>query len=228
MLKCQFHCHSSDDPIDNIPYSSKQLIEEAAKLKYDVLSITLHNKFFYNKELEEYAKKLNILLLPGIELEINSKHILCINIDKEIEKVKNFKDLKSYKENHPDCFIIAAHPFFPGKVTLKKELIKNIEIFDGIENSFCYTKTVNFNKKAKKIAEKYNKPIIATSDCHVLKYLNLGYTEIKAEKNAKSIKKAIIEGRIKDIHKPISLIKAIYIFGLIEMRNIFKKLQKIV
>jgi predicted metal-dependent phosphoesterase TrpH len=226
MLKCQFHCHSSDDPIDNIPYSSKKLIEEAAKLKYDVLSITLHNKFFYNKELEEYAKALNILLIPGIELEIDFKHILCINVDKNIEKVKSFKDLKSYKQNHPDCFVIAAHPFFPGKVTLKKELIKNIEIFDGIENSFCYTKTVNFNKKAEKIAKKYKKPIIATSDCHVLNYLNLGYTEIKAEKNAKSIKQAIKKGHIKAIHKPIGLIKAIYIVILIEVRNILKKLQK--
>ena len=198
MLKCQFHSHAFGDPVDHINYSAKDLIKEAAKLKYNVLSITCHKKRLFNDDLKKFAKKKGILLLPGIEFEINNQHILGININDDIKEVDSFEKLKKYRETYPDCFIIAAHPYFPGKNTLKKNLEKHIELFDAIELSFCYTSTINFNKKAIKIGKKYNKPILATADCHILSYLNIGYIKVDAQKDAKSIFKAIKEGNYKN------------------------------
>ena len=98
MLKCQLHTHTAGDALDYIPYSPKELIKKAAQLDYKVLAITCHNKVIFNKPLKKFAEKHGILLIPGIELDIGKKHILALNVNKEIENVKTFKDLRKYKK----------------------------------------------------------------------------------------------------------------------------------
>ena len=66
MLKADLHIHTKEDPHDNIGYSAKQLIDHAAKLNFDVISITNHDTSSYTEELAEYAKLKGILLIPGI------------------------------------------------------------------------------------------------------------------------------------------------------------------
>lgn len=223
MLKCQFHTHSAGDPMDFIPYTPKELIDEASKLNYDVLSITCHRKVVFNEELRNYAEEKGILLMPGIEFEIGKKQILGINIDQEIEQVRDFNDLKKYRETHPDCLIIAPHPYFPGKVCLKESLEENIDLFDAIEISFCYRPHINFNKKAAEIAKKHNKPLLATADCHRLEYLNTGYFELDADKNIKSIIQSIQNKKIKNHTSPISWYQIIKFFITVGIGNLTNK-----
>lgn len=201
-LKCQFHSHAAGDKVDVIRHSPKQLIDKAAHFNYDVLAITSHRTVIFNKKLQKYAAKKNIILIPGTEFEINGKHILGINIDNDILKVDSFAKLAAYKKSHPNCLIVAPHPFFPGPFCLKKALIENITIFDAIEISFAYTKTKNYNREAIELAHRWKKPLIATSDCHILKYLDLGYTLVKATKNTKSIIVAIKDNKVQPIHHP--------------------------
>lgn len=204
MLKCQFHTHSEQDPEDKISYSEKDLISSAEKLNYDVLAITCHNKIVFNKNLRKFAEKKGILLIPGIELSIKKTHNLILNPTNEILEVKTFEDLRKYKKHHPECLIIAPHPFFPTGKSLKKNLINNIDIYDAIEYSYCYTKSKNYNDEAVALAKRWKKPIVASSDCHILKYLNLSYAEVKAKKSISSIFKAIKQNRIKNHTQPIS------------------------
>lgn len=207
MLKCQFHVHASGDSRDYIPYSPQDLIKRAAQLKYDAIAITCHCKVIFTKALENYAKQHNIILIPGIELEIDKKHILGINIDPNIEKVQTYKQLQEYKSTHPNCLIIAPHPFFPTGNCLKEKLIENIEVFDAIEHSFCYTTTKNYNRAAIGIAKKYHKPLIATSDSHFIENLDLGYTFVESKKDLNSIIKAVKQNKIKIVHTPIGYFK---------------------
>lgn len=207
MLKCQFHCHVKGDPLDNIQHSANDLLKHAKKVGFDVVSITCHRKIFFNKNLEKYAKKLGILLIPGIEFEINGKHILCINAHKDIEKVDSYEKLAKYKKDHANSLIIAAHPFFPGKIALKKDLIKNIALFDAIENSFCYTKKINFNKKAQQLAHEHKKPFLSLADCHILPYLDIGYIKVNATKNVIAIIKAIKNHQYQNFTKPQTIFK---------------------
>ncbi|MBI2634502.1 hypothetical protein HYW82_02425 [Candidatus Peregrinibacteria bacterium] len=201
MLKCQFHTHVLGDPVDRIKYTANQLIDHAAMLHFDVLAITCHRKIIFTKELKEYAEKKGILLITGIEFEIGKKHVLGINIDEGIYEVDSFEKLRAYRANHPDCLIIAPHPFFPGPC-LKKDLLNNIDLFDAIEISWAYTKTIDFNKKAIKLATKYNKPLIATADCHILNYLNIGYCLIDSARETDSVIKAIKQNKIQNNSHP--------------------------
>jgi predicted metal-dependent phosphoesterase TrpH len=187
------------------------LIDEAKMLKYDVLAITAHTKVIFSEQLKKYAEEKEIFLIQSIEMRIGRRDILCININEKIEKIKTFKELREYKRMHPHCLIIAPHPYFPGP-SLFGKLKKNIDIFDAIENSFFYTKFINFNRFARTTAKRYNKPIVATSDCHILKYLDIGYTEIDSEKSISSIFSAIKQNKIKISTSPLSIFKMIKIF----------------
>jgi len=132
-------------------------------------------------------------------LKIKRKDIIVLNCGKEIEKVKSFQELADFKEKNPRIFILAPHPFLFGLKKLGRRLLENIELFDAIEMTVFSNKTFNFNKKAVEIAEKYNKPFIATSDTHFLNDLERGYALINApQKTIESIFEAVKKGNFQN------------------------------
>ena len=203
MLKAQLHIHTDEDPLDNLSYKAKDVIDLAKKLNFDVLSFTLHNRLFYNQEIIEYAKNNGILLIPGIEKTIEKKHVLILGLE-ILPEIKEIKDLEKIKDK---ALIIAPHPFFPKYHSLNGKLMKNINNFHAIEHSFFYTNFLNFNKKAKIVAREYKKPFIGTSDVHNLKFFDRTYTLIDAEKNIVSVIEAIKNNKVKTITKPLSIIE---------------------
>lgn len=197
-LKLNFHLHTGQDPIEAIKHSEYQLIDEAARLGYEVLSITCHDALIYSDDLHDYAKKKGILLIPGIEKTIQRKHVLIINATVEAQKIQTFVDLAEYRKKHPECLTIAAHPYYPGSISLQENLEKHIDLFDAIEYSWYHSKCLNGpNLKATKMAEKYGKPMIGMADNHILKYVNYTYSLVRSEKNTEAIFKAIKANHIE-------------------------------
>jgi predicted metal-dependent phosphoesterase TrpH len=191
-LKINFHLHTGQDPVDAIKHSEYQLIDEAARLGYEVLSITCHNAVIFNDDLKNYAHKKGILLIPGIEKSILRKHVLIINAAIGAQKIESFEQLREYRKQHPESLIVAAHPYYPGRICLGKTLEKQIDLFDAIEYSWYHSKRINGpNLKATKMAEKHGKPMLGTADNHILKYLNETYSLIPSEKTTEAIFKAI-------------------------------------
>jgi predicted metal-dependent phosphoesterase TrpH len=236
MLKIDLHIHSKEDLDDNINYSAKQLINKAKILNFNAISFTFHNNLFFNKELIKYAKLKNILLIPGVEIEIENKHVLIYNIS--IKEFKNLKKscssfekfsitLNEIKKKNKDVFVVAPHPYFILPYCVGNLLEKHNNIFDAVEFSWFFTKIFNLNKKGIKIAKKYNLPIIANSDCHLLDRFGKNYSLIDCQNcNVKSIFKAIKQNKIKIVSNPertTTLIK-----DALEMllRETFKKKHK--
>lgn len=203
-LKTNLHFHTKEDSKHSvIKYSLKEGVDKASDLNFDVLALTLHGSFIWNNKWKEYAKQKGILLIPGIEAKIKGKEVLVLNCDKNIEKVKTFKELRRYKAKNPNIFIIAPHPYFYGFSPLKKKFEENIDIFDAIEHSWFYTKLFNRNKRGARIAKKYNLPLIATSDTHFFNFLNTDYAVIDAEeKSIESIFRAIRKNEFKNKTRP--------------------------
>jgi predicted metal-dependent phosphoesterase TrpH len=225
-LKVQFHIHSKQDPRDNIKYSEKQIIDRASRLGYDSIAITCHDVIIFNEDLKKYAEKKRILLIPGIEKTIQKKHVVILNADLAAQSINSFEDLKKYKDNHPESLIIAAHPYYPGSVSLKKEFDKHHKLFDAVEYSWFHSKRFNkCNEKAAAASEKYDLPILGTSDNHNLKYIDQTYSILEADgKNIKSILKAVRKNKIEVISHNICIFKLFWIYLEMTVRFYIKRI----
>jgi len=199
-LKTQLHIHTGQDPERDVYQSETEIIDRAYRQGYQVLAFTCHNVIIFSDELKKYAESKRILLIPGIEKTIEKKHVLILNASIEAQNINSFEQLGEYKKNNPECFIVAPHPFYPGQISLNKDLINNIKLFDAIEFSWFHTKKFNqYNKKAVQLAEKYNLPVISTSDNHIFRYFDSSFTLIQAKKDVKDIFSAIRQKKTKII-----------------------------
>lgn len=186
MLKADLHIHTKGDPVDYfLTYTPQDLIKLAAKKKFDVLSFSWHHKVFETKSMQSYAKKYGITLLQGTELSIDKKHTLVYNITpKEAANINSFEDLYDLRDH---ALIGAPHPFFMIPSCLGNTIFEHPKLFDFIEHSHFYTKTINFNKKAALAAQKLQIPLVANSDIHSLSWFGKEYTMIDATPTVDSI-----------------------------------------
>jgi len=213
-LKASLHIHTSEDKKDGhiINYNIYNLIDEAEKCGFKILGFTPHNKFVFKEEFASYAKKKGILLIPGVERGLGrflNQHVVILNCDKSIEKVKTIKQLLTYKEEHPEIFILAPHPAYTRVISIgARKLKKYINLFDAVEHSSACSRKIDFhNKKAAAIAACFQKPVIATADVHVLKKLNTDYAIIEAvDLSAESVLQAIKYGKFKNVIEPQSFL----------------------
>lgn len=227
--KASLHLHTNNDLEDSsiIKYSIYDLIDEAQRLGFKVLALTTHKKFVFKTEFSEYAKNKGILLITGIEAEIDGWHCLILNCDQTVEQLKTINDLIVYKKNHPNCFVIAPHPNYKSKSIGLKLLEKYQEVFDAIEYSWFYSSKFNLNAATAILAKKINKPMIATSDLHRLEYLNVSYAIIYSERlEITAIFQAIRENKFENVSQPQPLWKLISFF-MIMLSNPSRLLKKI-
>lgn len=208
--KASLHVHSLEDKSDGIKgskiikHNAKELIDKAYENDFKIISFTLHNYFFYPSEIQHYARKKGIFLIPGIEKSIEGKHILILGADKNSEKLKTWDDLKKYKNRNKSIITIAAHPFRAFGIG-QKEIDNYINLIDLFELSwfdlpFNLIMRSHVNKKLKKIAEKFNKKCISTADVHHLDMLNFSYVDVNidGELNYENFRNAILNGNYKN------------------------------
>ncbi len=197
--------HTKDDPVDYkyITHSAEELIDHAARLGFEVLSITAHDKISYSPYLREYAAHRGILLLPGVEVTIEGAHVLLINYLGTIE-FKSLKELEKIRA--PEVLIVAAHPYYPGP-TLGKKLQEHIELFDAIEYCHFYHRFINFfNQKAVSVSKKNKKPLVGTSDTHFLCQMDQTYSMIEVNrKTPAAVVESIKAGKVRVVTHPLSL-----------------------
>jgi len=203
-MKIELHTHTNFDPLDLIEHSASQLIDEAAEQGFQVLAITCHEAQQWSQSLVDYAEGVGILLIPGVEATIEGKHVLIYGL-KHFKGPMSFAHLRELRRCQPEIFTIAPHPFFPGRSCLGNRLTENHDCFDAIEYSHFYTRKINFNQKAVETARAHNKPMIGTSDVHVLKQLGRTYSVIKAaERSFSAVSASIKAGKIEVVTQPLS------------------------
>ena len=225
MLKAELHTHVRGDFKDRISYTARNLIDKAAELNYDVLGITNHNRVYSEEGIKEYALSKNIILLLGIELEIEGKHTLIYNITTEqAMEINHFRDLARLKMEHSEILVIAPHPFHYGNYCLKRNILRYLSLFDAWEYSFFYSKICNPNKRTINLAKRLHKPMVGCSDVHRLENLEQTYTLIAAEEfSEKAIIEAIKKGNTQVVTKPLPLFKFINI-GTKAVLSIIKRM----
>jgi predicted metal-dependent phosphoesterase TrpH len=187
-LKADFHIHTAEDPCDHIPYTAYKLIDTAAEMGFEVLSVTNHTALTFDRKLESYAGRHNILVNPASKT-IRRRYSLA-----EIPRLKADQSL-----------VIAPHPFFFLARSLQARLFPLLPYFDALEFTSYYHSLINRNKKALRVAALHNKPVVANSDAHNLWQIGKTYSLIEAKKDTPSIIEAVKEGRLEIRTSPFSM-----------------------
>jgi predicted metal-dependent phosphoesterase TrpH len=211
-LKVELHTHTSDDPVDAIPYSAMELVDRAALLGYDALAITLHEKQFDVAALQPYASSRGIVLVPGVERTIEGKHVVMLNFSAAAERVETFATLARLKAREPGL-VVAPHPFYPLSSCVGNVLDRYASLFDAVEVNAMYARTIDFNRAAIRWATRHGKPLVGNCDVHRLTQLGSTYSIVDAERDPRSICEAIRAGRVEICTEPLGWPKILAILG---------------
>ena len=207
MLKADFHIHTADDPVDDIPYTTFELIDRAEALGYEALAITLHERQLDVRPFAAHAAERGIVLVPGVERTIEGRHVLLLNFSDGADEVKTFADLARLKRRRRGL-VIAPHAYFPSTSCLRGELERHADLFDVVERNAMYTRALDFNRRAERWAGRHGKPVVGNGDVHRLMQLGTTYTLIDAEKNPDAICHAIANGHVIVESRPLSTVEA--------------------
>lgn len=179
-IKLDLHIHTLDDPKDALDYSAHELLERARALGFRVLAITLHDAVFNRADVFADARKMGILLIPAVEIRLLGADVVVLNVTQdEIEQLHDFDDLRKLRAKRgSSIFTFAPHPFYVVGSSLGSRLIKEIDCFDAIEWCHFHKGWFNLNRRAAQTAERFNKPLVATSDAHRLNAFGAHYTSM--------------------------------------------------
>ena len=202
MLKVELHAHTSDDPVDRIPHTAVQLIDRAAQLGYGALAITLHDRQLDVAPLAAYAAERGLTLIPGVERTIEGRHVLLLNFRRGAEDVNTFDDLARLRQREAGL-VVAPHPFFPLGSCLRGCMDRHATLFDAAEINAMFTDLVDFNRLAKRWADRFGKPLVGNGDIHRLCQLGTTYSLVDAKPDPDSICAAIAAGRVRVESRPM-------------------------
>lgn len=203
-LKADLHLHTAEDPHDRVRYTAKELISKAADQGFDVISITNHHRMTFNRDLSSYAQERGILLIPGIEMTIQRRHVLVLNPIPN-KTCSDFFSLS--KLRRPETLIIAPHPYFPGSYSLNGYLMKHLDLFDALEYCHFYSPMINFNQRAVEVSRFFGFPLVGNSDSHFLSQLGTTYSLIYAEKSLEAVFAAIRQNKVKVATRPLKTLE---------------------
>ncbi|HEX4707290.1 MAG TPA: PHP domain-containing protein [Candidatus Udaeobacter sp.] len=216
-IKMDLHIHTLDDPKDAVDYSAHQLLERARALGFGVIAITLHDAVFDRKEVFADAAAMGILLIPAAEVRLCGADVIVLNVTaEEVAAINDFEDLRRLRgQRGNSIYTIAPHPFYVFGGSIGSRLVTEIDCFDAIEFCHFHVGLFNPNRRAKRVASRYGKPLIATSDAHRLDAFGRHYTSI-ARPPALTVEKifaALRNGPLRLTSPPcsfINLVRAIY------------------
>jgi predicted metal-dependent phosphoesterase TrpH len=220
-IKVDLHIHTLDDPKDVIDYSAHQLLERARALGFRVLAITLHDAVFDRPEVFADATTMGILLIPAAEVRLCGADVIVLNVTaEEIADLKNFDDLRRLRGRRGmSIFTIAPHPFYLLGGSIGSRLLDEIDCFDAVELCHFHKGLLNPNRRAAKVASRFGKALVATSDAHRLHAFGRHYTSIPRppELTAENVFATLRAGRIGLTSPPCSFVdlaSAIYFIFL--------------
>src|ERR1700757_1796905 len=179
-IKIDLHIHTLDDPKDAVDFSAHQLLNRARSLGFRVLAITLHDAVFDREEVFADAAAMGILLIPAAEVRLLGADVIVLNVTaEEVAQLENFDDLRRLRARRGNSiFTIAPHPFYIVGGSIGSRLFGEIDCFDGIEFCHFHIGPFNPNRRAKRVATRFGKPMIATSDAHRLHAFGRHYTSM--------------------------------------------------
>jgi hypothetical protein len=101
-------------------------------------------------------------------------------------------------------------------------LLDEIDVFDAIELSHFYTRTVDFNRKAISLAREVGLPLVGNSDSHLARQFETTYSLIECEPTVACVLSAIRNGHVRVVSHPLKLGEMIRIGTELALRDVWR------
>lgn len=199
-IKIDLHVHTKySDGSGDI----KEILIEAYRKNLNGIAITDHNTTVSLKKgkLEKYAKKLGLMIIPGIELKTDAGHILAIGVDVNLDLQKyvrvKYDEVLDWIRGFGGIVVI-AHPALEINKS-HKWIINKPDALEVFNASYPFKFMVNM---VLKINSKIRLPLTAGSDAHNPKCVGNAYTILEVEDMCiEEVLNAIKKGRTKPYGK---------------------------
>jgi len=173
---------------------------------------------------------MGILLIPAAEVRLCGADVIVLNVSgKEIADLKNFDDLRQLRARRgTSVFTIAPHPFYVFGSSIGSRLFAEIDCFDAIEFCHFHKGLFNLNRRAEKVASRFRKPLIATSDAHRLHAFGSHYTSIPMppELTVENVFAALRGGPLSLTSPPCSFDDLVSAFHFVFVAHPFRRWRK--
>ena len=103
------HNHTSKYSDDSL-LSPEHLIEVAKKAGLDGIAVTEHDFFWDHEELVDIGKRMDFLVIPGVEINTDEGHLLVFGLDQYVFGMHKTWFLKDLVDKSGGA-MLAAHPY---------------------------------------------------------------------------------------------------------------------
>jgi predicted metal-dependent phosphoesterase TrpH len=215
--RVELHSHCQGDPIDTyMTHSIFEHIDQAKKMGLDAIAVTWHQKACVHPEAAAYAQERNILLISGMEAEVNHRHLVVLNVgENDLPGEPSWDEVRALRARRPDVLVIAPHPFYPHPTCLGNEMNSNSDCIDAVEWCILHINWlpgwVNPNLRAARWAHRHGKPLLASSDAHSLAAIGKNASTLEADAlTPDALFAAIRAGRISFHRRAINFTSLAY------------------
>jgi predicted metal-dependent phosphoesterase TrpH len=187
LYRVELHSHCQGDPVDSyLGHTLFEHIDRAKAVGLDAIAVTWHRKICAVPEAFAYARKRNILLIPGMEADVDHKHLVVLNLaEGDLPGEPTWNQIRTLRARKPNVLVLAPHPFYPHPSCLGKVMNDHVDCIDAIEWCMIHVEwlpgRVNPNLRAARWAQKHGKPLIACSDAHSLSAIGKNPSAIEAD-----------------------------------------------
>jgi predicted metal-dependent phosphoesterase TrpH len=208
----ELHSHCQGDPVDtSLDHTLFEHIDQARKVGLDAIAVTWHRKMCVDPEAEAYARERNVLLLGGMEAEIDRRHLVVLNVgENELPGQTTWSEIRALRRRNPNAFILAPHPFYPHPTCLGNRLQGHADCIDAVEWCILHLdwipRRLNPNLRAARWAHRHGKTLIACSDAHTLEAIGKNASTVEADElTPDAIFRAIRAGHVSFHRRSLDL-----------------------
>jgi len=214
-LKIDLHVHTcySEDATTTL----KEVVYYAKKKGLDGVAVTDHETL---RGALKLARKSQLIIIPGLEVETQRGHILALNITTLIPP--NLSLTETVQKIHDAGGVaVVAHPAVVLKTGLGQKITSNSNL-DAVEviNSAAFPFFLS-TWLGRRLADRLSLPQTAGSDAHHAAEIGTAYSFIDADSNSDDVAEAIRKGAITPFGKPITWTKRVQrgVFYLTKIRR---------
>jgi predicted metal-dependent phosphoesterase TrpH len=218
--RVELHSHCQGDPVDtDIGHTIFEHIDQAQKIKLDAIAVTWHRKICFHPEAAAYARERDILLISGMEAEVDRRHLVVLNLNEgDLPVEPTWDEIRTLRARKPEVLMMAPHPFYPHPSCLGDRIDAHLDCIDAVEWCVFHVKwlpgRLNPNLRAARWAHRHGKPLIACSDAHSLAAIGRNISTVEADAlTPEALFAAIRAGRVSFHRQALNFGQFIYHTG---------------